>query len=86
MDPDRISYLLRRKGWTQVRIAAELGVSKAVVGNVIHSRVTSHAVANFIGAVLGREVDRIWPGRYAHAPRPLRRPPVSPDAEEPPMT
>jgi lambda repressor-like predicted transcriptional regulator len=86
MDADRINYLLRRKGWSQVEIAKALGMSKASVGNVIHSRVTSHVIATFISCILEREIDKIWPGRYHHTPRAAARTPLSPDTEGPPMT
>lgn len=69
MDAIEINYRLRRAGKTQAQIAEEVGVSGGVVSNVIHGRVTAHAVAALIADYLGLGVDEIWPGRYVYKPR-----------------
>jgi hypothetical protein len=34
------------------------------VNNVIHDRITAHAVASHIAALLGSDVVELWPGGY----------------------
>ena len=69
MDAIEIIYQLRRLGKSQAQIARELGISGGVVNNVIHDRITAHAVATYIAALLGHEVGEVWPGRYVFKPR-----------------
>ncbi|HUW00594.1 MAG TPA: helix-turn-helix domain-containing protein [Gallionella sp.] len=76
MDAIDIIYLLRRLGKSQAQLARELGVSGGVVNNVIHDRITAHAVASHIAALLGSEVGELWPDRYVFKPR-GRTPPRS---------
>lgn len=69
MDAIEINYRLRRLGKTQTDIARELGVKGGVVSNVIHGRITAHAVAQHIAGLLGHSVQELWPGRYVFKPR-----------------
>ena len=69
MDAIEIIYQLRRLGKSQAQLARELGVSGGVVNNVIHDRITAHAVATHIAALLGHEVGEVWPDRYVFKPR-----------------
>ncbi|MDN3922518.1 helix-turn-helix domain-containing protein [Roseateles violae] len=69
MDAIEICYRLRRSGYTQRAVATELNVSISVVGNVIHDRVTAHAVATFIAQKIGVSVQELWPQRYVFKPR-----------------
>jgi Ner family transcriptional regulator len=69
MDAIEINYRLRRLGKTQTQIARELGVQCGVVSNVIHGRITAHAVAQHIAVLLGQSVQDIWPDRYVFKPR-----------------
>lgn len=69
VDAVEISYRLRRLGKTQAQIARDLGVSGAVVNNVIHARITAHAVASHIAGLLGSTVEALWPTRYTFKPR-----------------
>lgn len=69
MDAIEINYRLRRLGKTQTEIARELGVQGGVVSNVIHGRITAHAVAQHIAVLLGQTVQDIWPDRYVFKPR-----------------
>lgn len=69
MDSIEIIYLLRRLGKSQAQLARELGVSSAVVNNVIHDRISAHAVATHIALLLGYEVGEVWPRRYVFKPR-----------------
>lgn len=69
MDAIEINYRLRRLGKTQTDIARELGVQGGVVSNVIHGRITAHAIAQHIALLLGQTVQDIWPDRYVFKPR-----------------
>lgn len=69
MDGLEISYRLRRAGQSQASLARELGVSSAVIGNVIHGRITAHGVATHIAKLLGLTVLDLWPERYRFKPR-----------------
>ena len=69
MDAVEIIYRLRRLGKSQAQIARDLGVSGAVVNNVIHARITAHAVASHIAGLLGCSVESLWPARYTFKPR-----------------
>lgn len=69
MDAIEINYRLRRLGKTQTEIARELGVQGGVVSNVIHGRITAHAVAQHIAVLLGQTVQDLWPDRYVFKPR-----------------
>ena len=55
---------IRMRATTCVAIALKLGVSKNLVSNVIHGRVTSRRVASAIAATLEKPIEQIWPGRY----------------------
>ncbi|PLC48315.1 DNA-binding protein [Pollutimonas subterranea] len=65
MDVIDLIYRLKRAGYSQVRLAQELGVKRAVVNDVVHGRGASQRVATHIATVIGEEVERIWPGRYS---------------------
>jgi len=69
MDAIHIIYLLRCLGKSQTALARELDVSTGVVNNVIHDRITSHAVAIYIAELLDSTLDELWPGRYVFKPR-----------------
>ena len=69
MDALEIIYRLRRLGKNQAQLARELGVSGGVVSNVIHNRITAHAVASHIAGLLGCKVEDLWPKRYIFKPR-----------------
>ncbi len=69
MDAIDIIYRLRRIGKSQVQLARELGVTSGVVNNVIHDRITAHAVAQYIAALLECQIGEVWPERYTFKPR-----------------
>lgn len=69
MDANNIIYLLRCIGKSQAQLARDLGISGGVVNNVIHNRITSHAVATYIAELLGSNVKELWPQRYIFKPR-----------------
>lgn len=70
MDVIELIYRLKRAGHTQVSLAQELGVSRGVVNDVIHDRGASLRVASHIAAVVGVDVDQLWPDRYKDRPQP----------------
>ena len=69
MDTVEINYRLQRLGKSQAQIARDLGISGAVVNNVIHGRITAHAVASHIASLLGSRAEEVWPDRYTFKPR-----------------
>lgn len=69
MDAIEIIYRLKRAGLTQALLARDLGVSQAVVGNVIHDRISAYQVAEHIAKVLGEDINVVWPQRYTFKPR-----------------
>ena len=69
MDPVEIVFELRRRGLSQVAVAARLGVAHATVNNVIHGRATSYRIASYIADVLQQRLEVLWPGRYEFKPR-----------------
>jgi lambda repressor-like predicted transcriptional regulator len=69
MDTIEIIYRLHRLGKSQAQIARDLAISGGVVNNVIHGRITAHAVASHIAAMLGQTVEELWPARYTFKPR-----------------
>lgn len=76
MDAIEITYRLRRKGYTQSDLAREMEVTQSVVSNTIRGRVTCHRVASRVAALLGQEVQALWPGRYEFKPRGARQAPT----------
>jgi lambda repressor-like predicted transcriptional regulator len=64
---------LHKAGYPPARVADELGVSRALVSQVIHSSGTSYNVASFIASVTSLPLTRLWPdGRYSEPPRRVR--------------
>lgn len=70
MDAIELIYRIRRAGHTQVSLARKLGVSRAVVNDVIHDRSSSQRVASYIAEVVGADIQRLWPDRYKELPQP----------------
>ncbi len=89
MEAFEINYRLRQAGVTQTLLARQLGVSQAVVGNVIHDRITAFSVAQHIAQVVGLEIRELWPTRYSFKPRGpsanRRQRPIPTQKEIPPM-
>jgi len=61
MTPDSINRLLGIMGYTQKKIADELGTSKTNVYQVIHRRSRSKRVEQKIAHILGINCQDIWP-------------------------
>jgi lambda repressor-like predicted transcriptional regulator len=55
-----ICFELRKRGWTQTRIARALGVTQSAVHQVIFNRIRSGKIRSFIAAILRQEVKSIW--------------------------
>jgi len=63
-----------KKNVTLTALAKEEGVGVSVVSEVIRGKKASFAVATAIAAKVGKSLNTLWPDKYDHAPRPLRRP------------
>jgi len=70
MDVIELIYRIRRAGHTQVSLARKLGVSRAVVNDVVHNRSSSQRVASYIAELVGTDIHRLWPDRYKGPPQP----------------
>jgi lambda repressor-like predicted transcriptional regulator len=90
MEAFEINYRLHQAGVNQTLLARQLGVSQAVVGNVIHDRITAYSVAQHIAEVVGLEIRELWPTRYSFKPRGpsanRRQRPIPTQKERPPMS
>ncbi len=60
MTPQQIKHALEQKGYTQVRIAWECGVTQSFVNRVIFNKGVSHKIRCFIAGIIGRPVGDIW--------------------------
>ena len=58
-----ICYELRKRGWTQTRIARAVGVTQSAVHQVIFNRIRSKKIRAFIAAILKEEIKTIWRDR-----------------------
>lgn len=68
-----IFCLLMKKNVTLTALAKEEGVGVSVVSEVIRGKKTSFSVATAIAAKVGKSLNTLWPGKYNHTPRSLRR-------------
>ena len=57
---DRIIRLLRKKGYTQIRIARELGVSHPAVHYIIYGKSKSRRIQERIAEIIGRPMDQVF--------------------------
>jgi lambda repressor-like predicted transcriptional regulator len=64
MKPAFIKAHIEEAGYTQEKIARELGVSDVAVNHVIHGRHSSRRIAEFIAKITGLTLEELWPGRY----------------------
>lgn len=69
MEPIDIIHELKKRGKSQTQLARDLDISNSVVNNVIHGKVTSHTVAQYIATFLGKQLNDIWPEQYVYKPR-----------------
>jgi transcriptional regulator with XRE-family HTH domain len=61
MDPIDIKYLLKKKGFTQARIAREYGCTISVVHLVIEGKRRSQGIEKMISGKLGLSVGKLFP-------------------------
>ncbi len=61
MEPIYITYLLRKNGTSQAKIAKKLEVSKTAVSLVVAGRSTSARIKRAIAKALKMKVKEIWP-------------------------
>ena len=57
---DRIIRLLRKKGYTQIRIARELGVSHPAVHYIIYGKSKSRRIQERIAEIIGRPMEQVF--------------------------
>lgn len=57
---DRIISLLRKKGYTQRRIAQEFGVSHPAIHYVIYGKSKSRRIQERIAEIIGRPMDQVF--------------------------
>ena len=69
-----IFCLLMKKNVTLSSIAEEEEVSPSFVSKVVRGEKISFTVATNIAAKISRSLNTLWPDKYNHSPRPLRRP------------
>lgn len=55
---------LSRAGYTQRKVAHELGVTPTMVNYIIKSRFQNRMIADFIAGKTGLTLEQMWPGRY----------------------
>lgn len=58
-----ICFELRKRGWTQTRIAHALGVTQPAVHQIIFNRARSKRIRDFIASILQKEVVDLWHDR-----------------------
>ena len=63
-----INAELRSRGYTQEKLAKEIGRGRSTVSEVISGVTKSWYIAQAIGQVIGLEPAAIWPRLYAVAP------------------
>jgi len=68
-----IFCLLMKKNVTLSSIAGEEQVTPSFVSQVIRGKKISFAVATAIAAKVGKSLNTLWPDKYKHTPRSLRR-------------
>ena len=69
------AYALKVAGYTQRQIATGLGVTPETVHQVLHDRITSRRVANYVSDAIGLPTDTVWPsGRYRRAQLRVKNP------------
>lgn len=64
-----LCFELRKRGWTQTRIARTLGVTQSAVHQIIFNRARSKRIRNFIASILQKGVVDLWhdhPKRFYH--------------------
>lgn len=65
MHPADIIASLKKRGYSQSRLAAELGCCLQAVNNTILLGRASHRIATRIASITGLSLEKLWPARYA---------------------
>jgi lambda repressor-like predicted transcriptional regulator len=63
MNQELIKAELRMRGYTQARLADEMGVKKSTVSRVISGAGKSFPVQMTIARLLGKEINELWPNQ-----------------------
>lgn len=64
-----LTYELRKNGYTQQKLADEIGVSRGFVNHVIHGRKSSPDLEARIAKIIGKDPAAIWPVTKATLPQ-----------------
>jgi putative transcriptional regulator len=64
MHPADIKAALSKAGWTQAKVARQLGLSKMTICHVVRGTSKSAKVARAISAATGIPVGTLWPNKY----------------------
>lgn len=64
MHPADINAALKKAGYTQRRIAKDLGVRQPTVYLVVYGKGTSARIAKAIAQATGLPLSTLWPGKY----------------------
>ena len=73
MSPLEIRISLLRKGYTNRRVARDLGRADSTVSDVIQGRGRSLPIARHISKITGIPVSELWPGNYPDQKRGRRK-------------
>ncbi|HEY5600103.1 MAG TPA: helix-turn-helix transcriptional regulator [Candidatus Manganitrophaceae bacterium] len=63
MDGVEICFELKKRGWTQTKIARKLKVSQSAVSQIIYNRARSKRIRRFIAAILNLDATAVWKDR-----------------------
>lgn len=63
MHPERIKFELRMRGYTQSRLADELGVAQSSVAQTISGYIKSRRIQQRIAEIIESSPERIWPNQ-----------------------
>jgi len=63
MHPEQIKAEMRMRGYTQARLADEMGVKKSTVSQVISGTGKSLPIQTAIAKLLGKKITELWPGQ-----------------------
>lgn len=67
--PADIKAALIKSGYTLTKVAHATQVSQPLISQVVHGRITSARVAQFIAQATGLPLEQLWPGRYCFSAR-----------------
>jgi len=60
-----INRLLAENGYTQTKIATELGISKQRVNNVLQDKSAGLSIKMKVGDIIGVPAEMIWPKTFS---------------------